>query len=66
MLCGADREGLIPTRLFRPAPLPWRLQAERLELLGPVTRQVGKTREADAARQAIVRDGMGQARGEEG
>jgi hypothetical protein len=42
------------------------LQAERLELLGPVAWQVGKTREADAAGHAIVGDGLDQARSEIG
>ena len=40
------------------------LQAERLELLGPVARQIGKTREGDPAGQAIVGDGLNQTRGE--
>jgi hypothetical protein len=46
------------------APLPWRLEAEHLELLGPVARQIGKTRETDAAGQAVVGDGLDQARGQ--
>jgi hypothetical protein len=40
------------------------LQAKHLELLGPVARQIGKAREADAAGQAVVGDGLDQARGE--
>jgi hypothetical protein len=50
----------------RIGPLSRRLQAERLELLGPVAWQVNKTREADAAGHAIVGDGLDQARSEKG
>ena len=72
MLCCVNRptvdlnaaaERGVPTPRAR---LPWRLQAEHLELLGPVARQIGKTREADAAGQAVVGDGLDQARGEKG
>src|SRR5258708_4709047 len=49
---------------YSAALLPRRLQTEHLELLGPLARQIGKTREADAAGQAVVGYGLDQARGE--
>jgi hypothetical protein len=43
---------------YSAALLPRRLQTEHLELLGPLARQIGKTREADAAGQAVVGDSL--------
>jgi hypothetical protein len=51
---------------YSGARLPWRLQAELHELLGPIAWQIGKMREADSAGLAMVGDGRDQARGEKG